>query len=118
VPVGLAVDPTILRNGAIVILQAGEPNQRTKRGAGLARREQCRGAFDHITRPHEMIPAQIRITPCFLPTECSSKRRARPDTPYPRGEQNEPAQAIEVAAVPRLAAQIILSRRECALPLA
>src|SRR5712664_3296642 len=61
VPVGLAVDPTILRNGAIVILQAGEPNQRTKRGAGLARGEQRRGAFDHITRPHQMISTQIRI---------------------------------------------------------
>src|SRR4029077_3797285 len=100
------------------VLQTGKPNQRTKRRAGLARGEQRRGAFDHITRTHEMIPAQIRVTLVFSPRDAHrSDERAWIDLILV-GEQNEPAQAIEVAAVARLAAQIILSRRECAPPLA
>src|ERR1051326_3642238 len=77
VPVGIAIDPTVLRDCAIVVLQAGAPNPTAKRCAELAGGKQCGGALDHVARPNEVVSAEINVALVFAPRNAHGRSEER-----------------------------------------
>src|SRR5579862_2215299 len=60
-PVGISVDPEVLREPAVVILRDGQVDQRPERSRRVAASKQSRCTVDHVAGPHKMIAALIAV---------------------------------------------------------
>ena len=60
-PVRRPIDPEILRKAAVRVLRAGQVHQRAACGVNAAAGQQRRRRLHHVTRPHQVVPAQIVI---------------------------------------------------------
>ena len=61
-PVGISVNPEVLREAAICALGDGQIDERAERGGRITRSEQSGCAIDHVASPDEVVTALIVVT--------------------------------------------------------
>ena len=76
-PIGSAVNPEVLRKAAIGQLRACEVHQRSPRRLDASAGQQRRRRLHHVTRPHQVVAAQVVVTLHLAPwNRCRRHKRA------------------------------------------
>src|ERR1019366_194460 len=99
VPVGLPVDPEVLRKAAVGALRTCEIDQGAQRGSELARSGQSDHAVDHVAGPHQMVTAKVLIALGLAPGDAERSDECAGIGFVFMGEKQLAAAAIEGAAV-------------------
>ena len=82
-PVGLAIDPEVLRKAALGELIGGEVDQGAQRRLPVARRQEPHRAVDHVARPDEVITAHpVLIALHLAPRICLIDGNELIDNPF------------------------------------
>ena len=61
-PVGLAVDPEILRKATVGLLRTSQVGERAQGGFSTAAGHQSRRSLHHVARPHQVVAAKVVVT--------------------------------------------------------
>ncbi len=112
-PVGLAVEPEVLRPAAGGLLQLAQIIEDRQRRFRVARGQKAAGRLDQVARPHEMVAAKIVIAFRIAPGDRQAGNRGAGPVRGPVGRKHRRRDAIGVDPVFRLA----IERDQTVLPL-
>ena len=116
-PIGGSINPAVLRKSAVRPLNRRQPDQSAQRRACLTGGEQCCGAVHEVSRPHQVITAQILVAFGFAPGDTHrGDHSALKNFVFVR-QQHTSTQSIHSTGVAGIAAKVEFGIDDGALPL-